>query len=48
MNMEETKIVQMADFLSIAIEELESENSEIALDFVKDVHTMLLDEIDDL
>ena len=48
MNMEETKIVQMADFLSIAIEELEGENNEIALDFIRDVHTMLLDEIDDV
>lgn len=37
MDMNETELTQMADFLDIAIEEIERRNDETALDFVEDV-----------
>jgi hypothetical protein len=39
--MDETKRNQLADFLSIALEEMEQENYDVAEDFVSDVQQEL-------
>jgi len=41
--MDETELNQLADFLSIALEEMERENYEVAEDFVGDVYADLLE-----
>lgn len=42
--MDETELNQLADFLSIALEEMEHGNYEVAQDFVEDVYADLLEE----
>lgn len=41
--MDETELNQNADFLSIALEEMERENYEVAADFVGDVQSNLME-----
>lgn len=43
--MDETKLKQMIDFLSIALEQLERGNYDIVEDFVGDVYEQLKDEL---
>lgn len=45
--MNETEITQLADFLSIALEEMEHGNYETAQDFVEDVYGDLMEEVDE-
>ena len=45
--MDETELNQNADFLSIALEEMEHENYEVAADFVGDVYENLLQAADE-
>lgn len=45
--MDETELTQLADFLSIALEEMEHENYDVAQDFVEDVYSDILDEVDE-
>jgi len=42
--MDETELNQLADFLNIAVEEMERENYEVAQDFVEDVCADLMEE----
>lgn len=44
--MEESEIRTNVDFLSIALEEMDNGNHEIAQEFVEDVYTNLLDELE--
>jgi len=45
--MDETELTQNADFLSIALEEMEHGNYEVAQDFVGDVYENLLEAADE-
>lgn len=45
--MDETELTQNADFLSIALEEMEHGNYEIAAEFVGDVQENLLEAADE-
>lgn len=45
--MDDTELTQMADFLSIALEQMEAENYDTAQEFVEDVYGMLQEEIDE-
>lgn len=45
--MDESELLRNADFLSIALEEMEHENYEVAEDFVEDVYNNILTEIDE-
>lgn len=45
--MSQTVIRQSVDFLSIALEEMEKENYEVAQDFVEDVMGDLQEELED-
>jgi hypothetical protein len=45
--MNETELTQLADFLSIALEEMEHGNYEVAEDFVQDVYGDIQDEVND-
>lgn len=45
--MSQTVIRQSVDFLSIALEEMEKENYEVAQDFVEDVMGDLQEEVED-
>jgi|APHM01.1.fsa_nt_gi hypothetical protein len=44
--MEETKLTRLVDFQSIAVEELEKGNEEVALDFAQDVLEQLQEEVE--
>lgn len=44
MCMQDTELKQLADFLSIAIESIDSENDAVAIDFIEDVADDLEDE----
>lgn len=46
--MNDNELKTNADFLSIAIEEMNAGNTETAKEFVEDVQQNLLDEVDDL
>jgi hypothetical protein len=45
--MDETECAQMADFLSIALEEMERDNTESARYFVEDVYAELMEAADE-
>ena len=45
--MDETELGQNADFLSIAVEEMDRGNYEVAQGFVEDVYSNLLDAMDE-
>jgi hypothetical protein len=45
--MNNEKFTRMADFLSIAVEQLEAENYDVAEDFVQDVYGMVQEELDE-
>ena len=45
--MDETELSQNADFLSIALEQIDAGNYEVAREFIEDVYSNLLKEIDD-
>lgn len=45
--MDETELNQNADFLSIALEEMERGNHDVAQDFVEDVYSNLLEAADE-
>lgn len=44
--MDEKEILQLADFLSIALEEMEHGNYEVAEEFVQDTYKKLQEDID--
>lgn len=45
--MDETELSQNADFLSIALEEMDRGNGEVARGFVEDVYENLMEELND-
>lgn len=45
--MDDTELLNNADFLSIAMEELEAGNNESAREFVGDVYDSLMEEIEE-
>lgn len=45
--MDETELLHCIDFLSIAIDEMEHENYDVAQDFVEDVYANLQEEHDE-
>ena len=45
--MDNTKLSQNADFLSIALEQMDAGNDDVAKEFVEDVYENLLEEMDD-
>lgn len=45
--MDNTELSQNADFLSIALEQIDAGNYEVAREFVEDVYGNLLEEMDD-
>jgi hypothetical protein len=45
--MDETTKTQMADFLSIALESLESDNPEVAKGFVEDAYEMVVEDLEE-
>lgn len=47
MTIDDQELKQMADFTSIALNQLEKENNDTAKGFVEDVYESLQDEIDD-
>lgn len=44
--MDETELMQNADFLSIAVEQMEKGNYDVAQDFVEDVYANLQAELE--